>query len=230
MTFWRALERVLLSRGLARNGGQRHVVLFHEWCIMLNSRWALAFFAAALLTSIASQSVIAQSNPNPTSPTNPEVDSRKTVTTYVQQGDRAFAEGDFKGAVAAYTQALQLYSVNDYVYYNRGNAYRKLKDYKNAIADYTKAIELNPQNSFAYLYRGMMYQADNAAEAAIADYTVLLKLNDQDPKVYFRRAEAYASLKQKEAAVADFRKASELYRKQGEPALSEKMLSQMRSL
>jgi tetratricopeptide (TPR) repeat protein len=206
-------------------GRKDHVVIdFIEWCIMLNSRWALACCAAALLTSMTSLDTIAQSNP-----TNP-AESRQTVTTHVQQGDRAFAEGDFNGAVAAYTQALQLYNLNDYVYYNRGNAYRKLKDYKNAIADYTKAIQLNPQNSFAYLYRGMMYQADNAAEAAIADYTVLLKLNDQDPKVYLRRAEAYASLKQKEAAVADFRKASELYRKQGEPALAEKMLSKMRDL
>ncbi len=77
----------------------------------------------------------------------------------MRQGDDAYAEGNYKVAIERYTQALAGYQLNDYVYYNRGNAYRKLKDYKLAIADYNQAIQLSPQNTFAYLYRGMSYQA-----------------------------------------------------------------------
>ncbi|HEY9828365.1 MAG TPA: tetratricopeptide repeat protein [Stenomitos sp.] len=161
----------------------------------------------------------------------PSSDSAKqSVSAYVRQGDNAYAEGNYKAAIERYSQALAAYQLNDYVYYNRGNAYRKLKDYKLAIADYNQAIQLNSQNTFAYLYRGMSYQASGQPEAAIADYTTLIKLNAQEPMAYIRRAEAYLALNQRDTAVADFETAADLYKKQRKPEQADKVLSQIRAL
>lgn len=156
--------------------------------------------------------------------------AKQSVSAYVRQGDDAYAEGNYKAAIERYTQALAGYQLNDYVYYNRANAYRKLKDYKLAIADYTQAIQLNSQNTFAYLYRGMAYQASGQPEAAIADYTTLIKINAQDPMAYLRRAESYLALNQRNTAVADFETAADLYKKQGKPEQADRVLSQIRAL
>jgi tetratricopeptide (TPR) repeat protein len=171
--------------------------------------------------------------PSPSSSTQPADTapaSKTAVSAYVRQGDRAYAEGKYAEAIEAYTNAIKLFDLNEYAYYNRGNAYRKLKDYKNAIADFSKAIELNPQNTFAYLYRGMAFQANDRTDKAIADYTALIKIDDQQALAYVRRAEAYGSLKQKEKAREDFNLATELYKKQGNPGLAEKVQSQSRAL
>jgi tetratricopeptide (TPR) repeat protein len=171
----------------------------------------------------SSPSSLAQSTDSAPSPT-------AAVSAHVRQGDRAYAEGKYAEAVEAYTNAIKLYDLNEYAYYNRGIAYRKLKDYKNAIADFTKAIQLNPQGTFTYLYRGMALQASGQSDMAIADYTALLKIDNQQPLAYVRRAEVYASLKQNEKAREDFRLATELYKKQGNQGLAEKVQSQSRAL
>ncbi|WP_404787689.1 tetratricopeptide repeat protein [Altericista sp. CCNU0014] len=176
------------------------------------------------------QSLSAPAPSSQVQPATPAPDAKAAVSAYVRQGDRAFAEGKYSEAIAAYTKALELFDTNEYAYYNRGNAYRKLKDYPKAIADLTKAIQLDPQNTFSYLYRGMAYQADNQVEKAIADYTALIKIDPQQPLAFLRRAEAYASQKQRDLATADFREASSLYKRQGDRVRAERVETQLRLL
>lgn len=184
---------------------------------------SLVLLALLIMASMGSRMAEAQTEPS-------AAPAKAAVSDFVRQGDSAFAEGNYQAAADAYSQALALYNLNDYIYYNRGNAYRKLKDYAKAIDDYSKTLQLNPQHTFAYLYRGMSYQALGQSETAIADYNKLMQVNPDDPTAYARRAEAYLSLNQKAAAIEDFTKASELYKKLEESELSEKMLSQVRSL
>lgn len=171
--------------------------------------------------------------PSPSVPV-PSADSPQpsgvTASVHVRRGDRAFADGKYAEAVDAYTKSLELFNLNEYAYYNRGLAYRKLKDYKNAIADFTKTLQLNPQNTFAYLYRGMTLQANGQADLAIADYTAIIKIDESQPLAYLRRAEAYVSLKQKDKAIEDFAQATDLYKRQGNQGQAEKVQSQVRAL
>jgi tetratricopeptide (TPR) repeat protein len=196
----------------------------------------LLMILAVLITGVAAAKEAYGQSPNTPSPSDPAKsaapvpDSKAAVSAYVRQGDQAFAEGKYPEAVEAYTKAIALFDVNEYAYYNRGNAYRKLKDYKSAIADLTKAIQLNPQNTFSYLYRGMALQASNQVDLAIADYTALIKIDPQQPLAFLRRAEAYASQKQRDLATADFKEASSLYKRQGDPSQSERVETQLRSL
>jgi tetratricopeptide (TPR) repeat protein len=197
---------------------------------MVKIRWVFAAMAVAmgfplLGGAVPNSRVMAQ----PTDP-SPQSSPQTPVYTYIREGDRAYADGKYKESIEFYTQALQIFSQNEYAYYNRGNAYRKLKDYPAAIDDYSKALQLNRQNTFSYLYRGMSYLANGESEKAIADYTELLKLDPQSAVAYNRRAEAYLSAQQNEMARADLLKAADLYKKQKEPGLSEKVLSQLRSL
>jgi tetratricopeptide (TPR) repeat protein len=190
---------------------------------MFNIRWILTIIAILLGRGMGVGTVCAQEPPQTPAP-------KMAVSAYVKQGDSHFSDGKYKEAVESYNQALKLFDQNDYVYYNRGNAYRKLKDYKAAITDYTQAIRLNPNNTYAYLYRGVSYQASEQSDLAIADYTTLIKMDEQNPTPYARRGEVYLNLKQKQEAITDLQKAADLYKQLKEPEKAEKILSQLRSL
>ncbi len=43
------------------------------------------------------------------------------------------------------------------VYYNRGNAYAKLKNYQRAIEDFEQALKLDPNYNLALLNKGNTY-------------------------------------------------------------------------
>ena len=176
------------------------------------------------------QSPNAPSSSVPVKSADPAPPSRATASVYVRLGDRAFADGKYAESVEAYTKALELYNLNEYAYYNRGLAYRKLKDYKNAIADFSRTLQLNPENTFAYLYRGMTLQVNGQTDLAIADYTALIKIDESQPLAYLRRAEAYVSLKQNDKAREDFTQATSLYRKQGNQGQAERVQSQLRAI
>lgn len=58
---------------------------------------------------------------------------------------RGFAKrkrGDFKGAIADYTKAIELNPRHFKAYFNRGFSYDKLGMYDKAIENYTKALEV----------------------------------------------------------------------------------------
>jgi len=78
----------------------------------------------------------------------------QTAEDYNNSGVGKFESGDYKGAIADYSKAIEL-NPNFAAYHNRGTAKHSLKDYKGAIADYSKAIELNPKLAEAYAARGL---------------------------------------------------------------------------
>jgi tetratricopeptide (TPR) repeat protein len=192
----------------------------------------LVFWVTGVMVAqnASAQSSNALPSSAPVKAADPAPPARATASVYVRQGDRAFAEGKYAESVEAYTKALELYNLNDYAYYNRGLAYRKLKDYKNAIADFSRTLQLNPENTFAYLYRGMTLQVNGQTDLAIADYTALIKIDESQPLAYLRRAEAYVSLKQNDKAREDFTQAASLYKRQGNQGQAERVQSQLRAI
>src|SRR5689334_15031791 len=65
--------------------------------------------------------------------------------------------GDYQGAIADFTQALQLNPNDADTYYNRGYAQHTLGDYDKAITDYSEAIRLNPNFTQAFSNRAYAY-------------------------------------------------------------------------
>ena len=147
-----------------------------------------------------------------TVPAQAQSDAPSTqVADYVRQGDRHFADGNYEAAIEAYTQALSIFNMHAYAYYNRANAYRKLQNYDAAIADYNRTLRLNPDNLFAYRYRGLALAKVGQLEAAVTDYTEVIRRNPKDAKAYHSRGDAYAALNNTEAALVDYKEASKLY-------------------
>ena len=68
-------------------------------------------------------------------------------------------------------------------YYNRGNAYVRLKQYRQAVSDYDQTIRLNPQNANARFNRGLIYQhVYKDRSGAVADYRAAYKLQPGNSK------------------------------------------------
>ena len=92
--------------------------------------------------------------------------------------------GDYYGAIADYTKAIEI-DPNDFkAFNNRGNSKDDLKDYEGAISDYTKAIEINPNYEKAYFNRGLAKRKINDYFGAIADYKKAIVINPQYAAAY----------------------------------------------
>ena len=142
-------------------------------------------------------------------------EQRATVAKLIKQGNDAYVAANYEAAVTAYSQALELFKQNAYAYYNRGNAYRKLKNQEAAFEDYTTALTLNPKNHYAHYYRGLLLADSGEYDNAIRDLSTALELNSQNPVFFEKRGDVYKKLKDKKAANRDYDKAIELYGKQG---------------
>ena len=78
---------------------------------------------------------------------------------YFNSGNAKAASGDWEGAIADYTRAIELKPSFPDAYYNRGNAKQVKGDVGAALADFSKAIELKPDLAAAYNKRGEAKQA-----------------------------------------------------------------------
>ena len=89
---------------------------------------------------------------------------------YYKRAINKAEEGDFYGAIADYSKAIEINPRYSKAYNNRGNAKRSLKDYDGAIADYSKTIEINPNNGSAYKNRGIAKELIGDLKGACADW------------------------------------------------------------
>ena len=63
---------------------------------------------------------------------------------FIKSGKAKFDEGDYRGAIADYSRAIELNPDYANAYYNRGIAKSKLGDHDGAEADRNRAAELDP--------------------------------------------------------------------------------------
>lgn len=76
----------------------------------------------------------------------------------VRQASEAVSNGDFRGAVEAYTEAISLDPSNHILYTNRAAALFKLSRYSDSVQDARTARQLNPKWAKAYLREGVALQ------------------------------------------------------------------------
>ena len=89
---------------------------------------------------------------------------------YQKRADGSIAKGDFDSAVADYSKAIELRSMEPSVYLNRGIAHLNKKNYDLSIQDFNKVIELDPKQSTAYLNRGNSFEKKGEIQKALNDY------------------------------------------------------------
>ena len=153
---------------------------------------------AAALSALALGSTLITANANP------------LFVQSFNQGVEKYEAGNYQGAIADYTKAIEINPQEAIPYYYRGDAKFNLQDYQGAIADYTKAIEMNPEYADAYNNRGIVKRYLKDYKGAIADYTKAIEINPQDVGAYTNRGIAKNGLKDYQGAIADYNKALEI--------------------
>ena len=73
---------------------------------------------------------------------------------YFSSGVEKHEKGDYQGAIADYTKALEINPQDADSYENRGAAKDELEDFQGAIADLNKALQIDPESVIAYFNRG----------------------------------------------------------------------------
>lgn len=117
---------------------------------------------------------------------------------------------NYKNAIAAYTNAIELKPQYVQAYNNRGLAEIDLGNYQQAIDDYNKAIELNPKEANAFNNRGNAYKDLGNNQQAINDYNKTLELSPEDEMAYYNRGNVYNALGNHQQAISDYNKALKL--------------------
>ncbi|WP_427159689.1 tetratricopeptide repeat protein [Aliinostoc sp. HNIBRCY26] len=102
------------------------------------------------------------------------------ANAYKNRGNVRADIGDYQGAIADYTQALQINPHLADVYYNRGNVRCDVGDEEGAIADYNQAIQINNNYADAYYNRGNVYADMKNLQAAITDFQKAANIYHQE--------------------------------------------------
>jgi tetratricopeptide (TPR) repeat protein len=148
--------------------------------------------------------------------------SKEAVEKY-NRGIERHRAGDIEGAIAAYTQAIELDKKYADAYNNRGVAYMIKKDYAAALADFNHSLELAP-SPMGYINRGSILFNQQKPEEAIADFTEALKLKPS-AEGYVNRGTAYQQTNRDALALADYERAIELNPKFGRAYILRGLLS-----
>jgi tetratricopeptide (TPR) repeat protein len=136
-------------------------------------------------------------------PSAPVVTGLKADNFYVQGGEK-YQKKDYEGAIAAYSQAIQLNPNYVEAYKSRGDARSELQDNQGAIADYNKALQINPNYASSYLGRGTVRGTLRDERGAMADFNEALRINPNYAEAYLKRGTyRYYRLKDKQGGIED---------------------------
>jgi len=149
-------------------------------------------------------------SPTPTHEVKP---NPKEASAYNERGIAKGDKGDFDGAVADYTRAIELDPKFTEAYYNRGLAKKHKGDLDGAIADYNRVIEINPNNpkyARAYCDRGVAKRKKGDLDGAINDYNRTIELDPKYAIAYANRGNAEDEKGNLDGAIVDYTRAIQL--------------------
>ena len=112
----------------------------------------------------------------------------------LKAGNAAHNRGDFRGAISAYTQAIEFNPSNVAALIWRGNAFGSLREFQNAKADFTRAIQLGSRDAIAYVGLGIVYFSLREYSNAISVLNEAIELNGKNAKAYYTRSRCFAAL------------------------------------
>lgn len=141
--------------------------------------------------------------------------TQSTNLNTVQDAYRALQAGNARGAVVAYTLAIESRTLPveplANALLNRALAYQHMGEHGRAIDDYTAALRLDAMSAklraTALYNRALSHQKSNQAAQAIEDYTSALFLDSEFAAAYFNRAGMLRTSGQYLFALSDYEKA-----------------------
>lgn len=136
------------------------------------------------------------------------------ATAHAESGLRKFRQGDYEGAAADYSKAIELDPKDANYRAMRAQIHEKRKDFDSAIRDYTALAELTG-DAFAWIQKRAEARASqNDFKGAVADYSLAIE-SAKKGQAGLEKAFAYRGWYQlksenPEAAIADYTRAIEL--------------------
>ena len=106
---------------------------------------------------------------------------------YLQGGDK-LKRKDYAGAIADFSQAIELDPEYVEAYYGRSLGHYRQRDSFKAIEDLTQAIKLNPEYTQAYVQRGVVKANSRDTSGSLSDYRQALVLSPLDATILYRQA------------------------------------------
>ncbi len=130
---------------------------------------------------------------------------------YFDAGKNKLVEGDFGGAIADLTIALESDAKMTNAFILRGEAYMQIGEYVAALADFDSAISVDSKNSIAYYDRALLNMRLEDFQTALVDINNTLAAYTEVPNdiltlrdIYAKRGQLNLWLKNWEGAVADY--------------------------
>jgi tetratricopeptide (TPR) repeat protein len=109
----------------------------------------------------------------------------------LEKANQYYHSGDYKNAIQAYNEHLEMKPAHEIAIYNRGRAYEELGQYDKAVRDFKKVIEMNPRNIRAFLSYGKHFYRNKDYENAAFQFETAYKLNTNSVKSATLLARAY---------------------------------------
>jgi tetratricopeptide (TPR) repeat protein len=117
------------------------------------------------------------------------------------------SQGDFDGAIAEYTRAIQIEPKRVALLVDRARTFEKSGKLNRAIADWDQIISLSRGNWEHYWNRARLNMQLQLYSDALTDYSLAVSAHPQYLELYNDRAIAYQKLGRSAMADDDFRKA-----------------------
>lgn len=136
----------------------------------------------------------------------PQGDEPTAADFYLQGGDK-LNRRDYQGAIADFTQAIELNPDYAEAYYSRSLGHYRQRNAPKALEDLTQAIELNPQYTQAYVQRGVVQANSRNTPASLNDYRQALRLSPLDATILYRQGLSQAHLRQYQGALITLNRA-----------------------
>jgi tetratricopeptide (TPR) repeat protein len=178
-----------------------------------NSAIPINLFISKLSEAGLSASAIAidrsPSTNNPVAVNNPVNNPNNSQTFYVR-GLTRFDQGDFSGAIADFTQAIQSQDNYAEAFFYRGLAYFEQDNFAESMADYNRAIAINAGYVDAYYNRALVRSAMGDRLGSIDDYTQVIRLDQTLAAAYNNRGVALSDLGDQQQAIDDFNQALQI--------------------
>jgi tetratricopeptide (TPR) repeat protein len=133
----------------------------------------------------------------------------QTVSEFYQKANQRWGQGDYKGAVTVYDEAIKQHAAESGFFNNRANAHAALSNYDKALADYAEALRLAPGHSNIHRARSLAYLQMGDYDRAIADLDIAVKADPQGVN-FDLRGRAYHAKGDFRAALADYEKGAQV--------------------
>ncbi len=138
--------------------------------------------------------------------------------------------GNYRIAIADFTQVIHLRPDDATAYANQGLARAALRDWQGAIEDFNSALRLNPKLEVAYYNRGYVRFKLQDYQGAITDFNQAIQIEPQNVDAYHCRCLVRYTLGDMQGVVEDLQTVEDLYLKRGKLEEYQGLLNDIKKL